>query len=177
MLSRFILARFPINALFALAFIICPPAFSEDEHGKNKNGKDEHGRLMLQFAPGAYHYNHDPDHTKWSWLIGAEYIWPSQYLVGYSYFNNSFNQKCHTLYGGYIWPLSGTSSRYWYFKAAAGVVVGYDEPYEDKIPFNHNGVAPGVLPALGYQYDRFNVQVNFLFTNGIMVTFGYDVLD
>ena len=168
--SRWIRAPFQIAGLIALALIMCPPAFSED--GQDK---DEHGRVMLQFAPDVYHYHSKPEHAKWSWLIGGEYIWPSRYLVGFSYFNNSFNQKCQTLYGGYFWPLSGTSSRYWYFKAAAGVILGYDEPYENKLPYNHNGIAPGLVPALGYQYDRFNAQLNILGTSGLMITFGYDV--
>ena len=139
-------------------------------------GGDDHGRVMLQFAPDAFHYNKSPEHAKHSWLVGGEYLWPNGWLAGYAYFNNSFDQKSHYAYGGYTWRLSGSGSRYWYLKLTAGLVVGYREPYEDKIPFNQNGVAPGLIPGVGYQFDRFNAQLNAFGTSGLIITFGYDVV-
>jgi len=137
---------------------------------------DEGDRVMVQAAPDALHYSNSPEHTKYAWLIGAEYLRKDRWLAGYSYFNNSFGQKSHYIYGGYTWKLSGEEASYWYAKLTAGVILGYKEPYEDKIPFNHNGVAPGIIPAIGYQYERFNLQLNVLGTAGLMLTFGYDLL-
>jgi len=134
------------------------------------------GRLMLQGSPTVIHFDPSPEHTKWSWAVGGEYIWPSRWLAGLTYFNNSFNQKSQYIYGGYYWRLTDDAARYWYFKLSGGVILGYKEPYENKIPFNNDGVAPGIVPGLGYQYDRFNVQVNLLGTAGLMITVGYDVL-
>jgi hypothetical protein len=153
-------------ALVALTLGVCPSAHSADDGG----------RLMLQFSPGVLHFNTDPDHAEYSWMVGGEYLWPNGWLAGYAYFNNSFDQKSHYIYGGHTWVLNGNVSRYWYFKLTAGAIVGYREPYEDKIPFNDNGVAPGIIPGLGYQFDRFNVQLNILGTAGLSITVGYDVV-
>ena len=145
---------------------MCPIALSADDVGK----------LMVQVAPDTIHFNPSPEHTKYSWLVGAEYIWPNRWLAGYAYFNNSFGQKSHYIYGGRTWRLSDDVSRYWYLKLTGGVILGYRDPYENKIPFNNEGVGPGLIPGVGYQYDRFNVQLNLLGTAGLMFTFGYDLI-
>ncbi len=131
--------------------------------------------LMLQAAPGVIHFNADPEHTKYSWLAGLEWQSPSRWLAGASYFNNSFNQKCEYFYFGKSWPLEFISSNV-YFKLTGGLLLGYKEPYEDKIPFNHNGIAPGAVPGIGYKYGDFNAQINLLGGAGLMVTFGYDLI-
>lgn len=163
---RSLRARLGALVVIAGAFGVCHAAL----------GADDGDRVMMQFAPDAIHYNKSPDHTKYSWLVGVEYLWTNHWLAGFSYFNNSFNQKSQYIYGGYSWPLSSDPSRYWYFKLSGGVILGYRKPYENKIPFNHNGVAPGAAPSLGYQYDRFNVQLNVLGTAGLMFTVGYDLV-
>jgi hypothetical protein len=151
---------------------VCSPALSEDA----APGKPSGGKLMVQYAPNTIHYNYSPDHAKQSWLVGAEYIWTNRWLVGFSYFNNSFDQKCQFIYGGRIWKLYGEETRNLYFKIGAGALIGYREPYDNKIPLNDNGIGVGVIPGLGIQYDRFNVQMNILGTAGLMFTVGYDLL-
>lgn len=130
--------------------------------------------LMVQGAPGVIHYHHDPEHADYSWIVGAEWQSPSRWLVGASYFNNSFNQKCQYFYFGKSWPLESIDSNL-YFKLTGGVLLGYKEPYENKIPYNNNGVAPGVVPALGYRFGDFNVQINLLGTAAVAFTVGYDL--
>ncbi len=130
--------------------------------------------LMVQGAPGVIHYHHDSEHADYSWLIGAEWQSPSHWLVGASYFNNSFNQKCQYFYFGKSWPLESIDNNL-YFKLSGGVLLGYKEPYENKIPYNNNGVAPGVVPALGYRFGDFNVQINLLGTAAVAFTVGYDL--
>ncbi|MFO1370956.1 MAG: hypothetical protein U1F42_00650 [Candidatus Competibacteraceae bacterium] len=131
--------------------------------------------LTLQAAPGAIHYSYSADHAKFSWLVGLEWQSPSRWVAGASYFNNSFDQKCEYFYVGKSWPLEFISNNV-YFKLTGGLLLGYKEPYENKVPFNHNGVAPGIIPGLGYKYGDFNVQLNALGTAGMMITFGYDFL-
>jgi len=58
-------------------------------------------------------------------------------------------------------------------EAAAGDLV--PRAYEDKIPLNHNGTAPAIIAGIGYQFDRFNVQLNVLGASGLMFIFGYDI--
>ena len=136
--------------------------------------------LMVQVAPDAIHFNPSPEHADFSWLVGAEWQFPSQWLVGAAYFNNSFDQKCQYYYFGKSWPLDFINDNEYfknlYFKLTGGVLLGYKEPYEDKIPFNNNGVAPGIVPGLGYKFGDFNVQLNLLGGAGLMFTFGYDLI-
>lgn len=130
--------------------------------------------LMVQVAPGVIHFNPDPDHADYSWLVGLEWQSPSRWVAGAAYFNNSFDQKSQYLYFGKSWTLDPISSRL-YFKLTGGLLLGYKEPYEDKIPINSNGVGLGAAPSLGYKYGDFNVQLNLLGTAGLMFTFGYDL--
>jgi hypothetical protein len=130
--------------------------------------------LMIQFSPYTMHYNESSDYVGHPWLVGLEWQRNSRWLVGYSYFNNSFDQKCHYVYGGYSFPL-GENYRNWYIKLTGGLIFGYKDPYEDKLPFNNNGIAPAIIPGLGYKFDRFNVQANFLGKSGLMLTIGYDL--
>ncbi|MDG4553903.1 MAG: hypothetical protein P9E24_06605 [Candidatus Competibacter sp.] len=135
---------------------------------------DEGGVLMVQGAPGVIHFSHDPEHADYSWLVGAEWQTPSRWVVGAAYFNNSFDQKCQYYYFGKFWPLESIDGNL-YFKLTGGVLLGYKEPYENKIPYNHDGVAPGAVPGLGYRFGDFNVQLNLLGTAGAMFTVGYDL--
>lgn len=130
---------------------------------------------MIQASPGVIHFKSSPTHVNDSWLMGVEWQQPSRWLAGYSYFNNSFGQKSHYGYAGYWWPITENNPN-WYVKLTGGVIVGYRKPYEDKIPFNHNGIAPGIVPALGFKMNRFNTQVILLGTAGVMVTVGYDLV-
>ncbi len=136
--------------------------------------------LMVQVAPDAIHFNSSPEHADFSWLVGLELQFPSRWLVGASYFNNSFDQKCQYFYIGKSWSLDFINDNEYfknsYFKLTGGILLGYKEPYEDKIPFNNNGVAPGIVPGLGYKFGDFNVQMNLLGGAGIMFTFGYDLI-
>jgi hypothetical protein len=135
--------------------------------------------LMIQAAPDVIHFNPSSEHAEFAWLVGLEWQSPSRWLVGASYFNNSFDQKCQYIYFGKSWSLDRISKNSYfknmYFKLTGGVLLGYKEPYENKIPLNNNGVAPGVVPGLGYQFGDFNVQLNLLGGAGIMFTFGYDL--
>lgn len=131
--------------------------------------------LMVQLSPYSKHFDEGPEHTGHPWLVGVEWQDKSRWLAGYSYFNNSFDQKCHYIYGGYSWQFSDRRPN-WYLKVTGGLLYGYKEPFEDKLPVNYNGLAPVIIPGLGYKLDRFNVQLNLLGANGFMLTFGYDLL-
>jgi hypothetical protein len=131
--------------------------------------------VMVQGAPAMLHFHSSPEHVRYSWLVGAEWLHTSHWLAGYSYFNNSFGQKSHYVYGGYWWPLDFIGPN-WYAKFTAGVLHGYKDPYKEKVPFNHNGTSPGIVPGLGYKMGRFNAQLNLLGGAGVMFTVGYDLL-
>jgi hypothetical protein len=131
--------------------------------------------IMIQAAPTVIHFDNSDEHVKYSWLVGVEWQHPSRWLAGFSYFNNSFGQKSQYYYGGYQWRLSEGNPN-WFLKLTGGLLVGYKEDHEDAVPYNHNGYSPGIIPAVGYKWNRFNVQLNLLGTAGLMVTVGYDLI-
>lgn len=131
-------------------------------------------RLMLQVAPLVVHYSPNPDHNNFPRLLGLEYETRTHWVAGASALRNSFDQPSSYWYVGKRWFIESIHEKF-YLKLTAGALLGYDEPYEDKIPFNKNGVAFAPLPAVGYQHKRFNAQVVLLGASGLMITLGYDI--
>jgi hypothetical protein len=124
----------------------------------------------VTLSPYAYHFQNDPDH-KPVWLIGLERQRSDGWLVGGAYFSNSFGQKSGTVYVGYLWDnLLGVPSLY--AKLVGGLMYGYVAPYEDKVPFNHNGFSPVVVPTLGYRLTpKDALQVSLLGTAGLLFSY------
>ena len=104
------------------------------------------------------HFDPDPDHVNNQKLLGLESQMKNQWLFGLAVFDNSFGQNSQYLYTGYKWDLFG--SERWYFKLTGGLLHGYKEPYDDKIPLNGLGVAPAIVPTLGFQYKFFVAEAN-----------------
>lgn len=116
------------------------------------------------------HWDPEPEHTDHQHLIGPELYFENDYLVGLAIFQNSFDQSSQFLYIGKTWPLF--KSRHFYFKLVGGLLHGYKEPYEDKIPLNGLGVAPAILPSLGFRYKWFITEVQIAGTAAITITGG-----
>jgi hypothetical protein len=135
-----------------------------------------HGRLMFQLGPYAHHFGYDPEHNNYPWMLGLEWESRNNWLAGAAYFRNSFNQPSRYIYVGKQWFPDFLPENV-YLKLTAGILLGYKEPYEETIPFNHRkGIAPGVLPAIGYQFERANIQLVPFADAGLILTFGIDLL-
>jgi hypothetical protein len=133
-------------------------------------------RLVFQLGPAVYHYRHDPEHNNYPRLMGLEWESRNNWLGGAAYFRNSFDQPSNYLYLGKRWFPDFLPENV-YVKVTGGILLGYKEPYENKIPLNHRkGIAPGVLPAIGYQFERANIQLVPLGAAGLMLTIGVDLL-
>ena len=99
-----------------------------------------------------HHWSADPDHNNTQKLIDIEFETTKKWIYGFAWFDNSFGQASQYVYAGYSWDLFGAD---WaYVKLTGGLLHGYKEPYEDKIPLNGLGVAPIILPAIGLRYKR-----------------------
>jgi hypothetical protein len=57
----------------------------------------------------------------------------------------------------------------------AGFLHGYEEEYQGKIPLNNLGIAPAIVPSIGWRYRRFVVAVNLLGAAGLIVTLSYSI--
>ncbi len=138
-------------------------------------GAREGDRYNLIVSPYAQHFRPSPEHD-YVWLVGAERERSDGSLAGAAYFSNSFGQP-----SAYIYPWGKTFRNLVddapvYVKLTAGLLYGYKDPYENKIPFNLNGFAFAIVPALGWEFSgRQQVQLNFLGLNGVMLQFSLPV--
>lgn len=130
-------------------------------------------------APFALHWTHNKEH-KYVYLLGIEYNQPGapswsladETVWGVGGFSNSFGQPSAYVYYGYRWNnLFGHPA--FSFNLTGGLLYGYRDPYEDKVPFNYNGFSPGVIPSVSYRLTRNDsVQLGVLGTAGLI--FMYD---
>ena len=134
----------------------------------------DNGRLTLVFAPYVYHTSYDPRHNDYLWLTGLE--WEpsgSKFEFGAAYFKNSFSQDSVYAYVGKRWFFSGERQE-GFVNLTAGPLYGYRGQFENKVPFNHNGLGVAIIPGIGYQYRSVNAQIVILGTAGLLASFGYD---
>ena len=125
----------------------------------------------IQTSVYTKHWDPEPDHVNNSKLLGLEFETTTKWIYGFAWFDNSFGQPSQFLYAGYSWKLF---SKDWaYFKLTGGLLHGYKEPYEDKIPLNELGIAPAIVPTFGFKYKRVMTEVQILGAAAITVTVGF----
>ena len=117
------------------------------------------------------HYDPDPDHVNNQNMLGFEGETKDKRVMGLAVFDNSFGQESQYLYVGKKWRKFQSDN--WYFKLTGGLLNGYEEPYEDKIPLNGLGVAPVIIPTLGYKQKNFVAEFNQLGLAAGMITVGF----
>ena len=128
-------------------------------------------RFYLATSLYTKHFFYNPAHDDHQNLIEGEWNVTPQWLAGVSLFNNSFGQPTQYLYGGYRFrPFDSVQPLY--LKLTAGLVHGYKGEYQTKIPFNNAGVAPVIVPSVGYCVNRFCSEAILFGAAGVMVTFG-----
>ena len=116
------------------------------------------------------HWDPVPEHNNNQNLIGVELGFDRNWVAGAALMDNSFNQPSQLLFVGKYWPLFG--SEHFYGKVMAGLLHGYKEPYEDKIPLNQLGVAPVIIPSLGFNYRMLVLEGAFGGLAALKVTVG-----
>lgn len=124
--------------------------------------------LSWQFSPVTYHFSQDDEH-KAVVMVGLERAYNNK-LDGVTLFTNSFGQPTIYVYpwGGEFKAFGGVARLS--LKWTAGVLYGYREPYEDKVPLNFKGFSPAVIPALAYELrPGWSAQLNILGTAGLML--------
>ncbi len=131
-------------------------------------------RFLLETSVYTRHYHYDPAHNNDQNLLLGEWNITEQWLVGAAMFDNSFSQNTQYVYGGYRFrPLSSLPALY--FKISAGLIHGYKDEYQDKIPFNGGGIAPVIIPTVGYCLNRFCSELIFFGAAGLMATVGVTI--
>jgi hypothetical protein len=130
----------------------------------------------FQTSLATVHFSSDPDHDNTQNLIYGEYRFSSRWLegqplVGASFFDNSFGQSSQFVFAGLLWRPSEKVPEF-YVKVAVGVIHGYSGEFQNKIPYNSTGYAPGIVPGVGYCYNRICSELILFGTAGILWTIG-----
>ncbi|NCF63945.1 MAG: sn-glycerol-3-phosphate transporter [Gammaproteobacteria bacterium] len=160
-------------ALLVLMLILTDSCFAQDEAPAEDQSQEsgwEVDQWYIFTSLYTKHFDPDPEHVNNQKMLGLESEMKNNWVFGLAVFDNSFGQNSQYLYTGYKWDLFG--SKLWYFKLTGGLLHGYKEPYEDKIPLNELGVAPAILPTLGFQYKFFVVEANLAGTAALTITAG-----
>ncbi len=125
-------------------------------------------QVRWQFSPLTYHYSEDPEHKRVV-MVGLERENPDRSLDGAAFFTNSFGQPTVYLYpwGRVYKSIAGIDRLS--MKWTAGVLYGYRDPYENKVPLNFRGFSLALIPAVAYEFKPdWQAQVNILGTAGLM---------
>jgi len=143
-----------------------PPEAASDE-------TPAHWRVYA--SPLTVHFSPSPDHRA-VYSLGVERQYPGGFLFGAAAFRNSFGQPSVYAYAGRRFDAPFASVPQLFFQLTAGVLYGYKEPYEDKVPFNHHGVSPGAVGAFGWQFTpAVSAQINVLGDSAFMLQFSLDL--
>ena len=114
---------------------------------------------------GTYHFH--PTHT-----IGATTLITSQWFCGVALFRNSFGQPSTYVYVGKQWNGVLDTPKL-FTKVSAGLIYGYKGQYQHKIPFNDYGIAPAIIPSLGWHISpEDSAQVMVLGKAGLLFAYG-----
>ena len=146
----------------------CPDVLAES--GAPAPAKDKQWDLTL--APYAYHWNYSPEHRP-VFLSAIDRHMAGNRFCGLALFRNSFGQPSAYMYVGKQWnQLLGNPQLF--AKVSAGFIYGYKGKYQHKIPFNDYGIAPAIIPSVGYAFNREDsVQVMVLGTAGLLFSYGH----
>jgi hypothetical protein len=135
-------------------------------------------RFYFQFAYYTLHFHYDPAHRQ-SYLVDGEYHFKEtwlggQWIAGLCLFQNSFGQFSEYAFGGLQWrPIE--EHQPFYIKLTAGALHGYSGQYQGKIPLNGSGVAPAIIPSVGYCVGRVCGEFALLGLNASLFTIGMTI--
>ena len=118
---------------------------AQDDQPQAKPGSaadsGDYWRLMGSPYTVHFHKDNDGEHEP-IYMIGLERQRNDGWLWGGVYFSNSFGQPSAYVYVGEK-VINFSRWDKLFFQWTAGVLYGYKEPYEDKVPFNYKGFSPG----------------------------------
>jgi hypothetical protein len=126
----------------------------------------------LTLSPYTHHWSNNPEHKQV--LLGAlDSQVAGGRFCGLALFTNSFGQGSSYVYVGQQWDgIWGVPKLF--TKVSAGLLYGYRGEYKDKIPFNNLGIAPAVIPSIGYAVTpKDSAQVFLLGNAGLLFAYGH----
>lgn len=128
-------------------------------------------RWDLSLSPYTHHWRYSPDHRP-VFLAALEQRLKHDRFCGVALFRNSFGQPATYVYAGQQWDGVLNQAKL-FTKVSAGLIYGYKGQYQHKIPFNDYGIAPAIIPSLGWQINpQESAQVMVLGTAGLLFAYG-----
>lgn len=153
----------------------CPDALSAKQAAPSEADRSASDAKPweLLLSPYAYHWRYNPEHRP-VFLGAMERHVAGNRFCGLALFRNSFGQPSAYLYVGKQW--NGVfDTPHLFVKVSAGFIDGYRGKYQEKIPFNDYGIAPAIIPSLGYRFSPHDsAQVMVLGTAGLLFAYAHD---
>jgi hypothetical protein len=120
----------------------CPDSLAEE------GGAQPSKKWDVTISPYTYHWHYSAEHRPVKLVAMDSHVAGGRFC-GMAAFTNSFGQASTYVYVGKQWDgILGNPKLF--SKVSAGLLWGYRGEYKDKIPFNQAGIAPAIIPSLGY---------------------------
>ena len=174
------------NSAFAFALALALGAFTSAAHSQAASSSEASGassgagstagsgdvwRVMISPYTLHYHYSEDHRHV---YMLGLERQRADGFILGASWFRNSFGQPSAYAYAGRRFN-NLTPWDPLFAQLTGGVLYGYKPPFEDKVPLNRNGFSPGAVASVGWQFTPIvSAQLNFLGNSALMLQLSAD---
>jgi hypothetical protein len=165
-----------INVSLLCVILFFSPSAAAGGKYSYRNNTIDIDRVYVYTSLHTQHVSPDDEHVNDQNMFGVEFRMTNKWMYGFTKFDNSFGQESEYLYAGYKWGILNSAryrDDYQYIKLTGGLLHGYKDEYEDKIPFNGLGVAPAIIPTYGYQKKNFLTEVSLGGASVVVVTFGY----
>jgi len=142
------------------------------EHGATETPATVKNKVYGEVG-GYIHYTSSDDYSGAPIFSSLKVQRSDNWQYGLALFNNSFGQFSQYLFGGYRWKLGGKLQNF-HITGTAGILHGYKDEFEDKVPYNKNGWSPGVSLGIGYKKGKLGADLTTIGTAGLLFTIGYD---
>ena len=127
-------------------------------------------RWEVTLSPFTHHWNYNPEHRPVK-LVALDSHLNGGRFCGLALFTNSFGQESAYLYVGQQWDGIWGNPKL-FTKVSAGLLYGYRDQYKNKIPLNQMGIAPAIIPSIGYTFTpKDSAQVFVLGNAGLLFAY------
>ncbi len=167
--------NFPASLLLITTLLLPSMPSQASEHGAAETMAIIKNTVSVDLG-GYIHFTSSDDYSGAPIFSSIRVQRSDNWQYGLALFNNSFGQFSQYLFGGYRWKLKGSMQNF-HIIATAGILHGYKDEFEDKVPFNYNGWSPGVSVGFGYKKGKLGADITTIGTAGLMFTIGYDIWD
>lgn len=161
--------RIATAALALLALSWSTPTVAADDPPASP-GTSSATALRIAYTPRVFHSTSNDDYVDWNHIVAFEYITPRHVFwgadrshFGLSVFDNSYGQFSQSIYFGLEWDWKPALGGRLFFAVSPGLVHGYKEPYENRVPLNKAlGVGVTIVPAIGWEREQLGFAVSLV---------------